>query len=260
MEDNTILKFWNIKEINDFIKNGENKSKNMIPIYNYQNKNKISELITLEDNLLCGCLIEKGIFIYKYDIHNNSSQIIKESDICAKNIKLIKMENKKYICGKDKNYLIIIEIPTLIIKENIKLGNWEGIQFCYEQINKDEIIIGNGNRLQILNLNKNKIKYTQKINLVSVMSITKLKDNTILIGGRSEIKRYFLKQFKELPKIINLENNDDEFDDDDFDYNLLGAMLSRDEKDVLSISEWSNGCILANLKYNINLYGLEDIC
>ena len=85
------------------------------------------------------------------------------------------------------------------------------------------------------------------------MSLKILKDNTLLIGGRSEIRRLFIKTFEDLPCLISFE--DYYFDEDEYDYNFIN--LNRNEKDVSSIIELNDGNLLLVLTYDIKIYGIK---
>ena len=255
---NNSIKFWDIKEIENILKENNEKYIKLFPSYEFEHKRKILELVFLEKKFLLG-KDDKNIFIYEYNINKKNSEIIKESDINVKNIKVIKRNDKKFICGSDFNYLLLIECPEFNVIEKIKICNWEGISLYYEQINKDELIIGANYYLKIFNLKKNKITISKKIDF-NIMCIKQLKDNTILIGGRCQIKRFCPKKMQELPELISLDEDDSDFYEDDDYAEFLNNILStkKDEKDVISIKELSDGKIVIILKYEINIYGLEN--
>ena len=103
-------------------------------------------------------------------------------------------------------------------------------------------------------MDSNNYYYISKKLNFDIMSIKVLKDNTILIGGRSEIKRLFMKTLEELPCLISF--NDDYLDyDEDYYY----TNLNRDENDVLYINELSDGKIMLVLNYDIKIYALNYI-
>ena len=262
VNDYCFIKFWDINEIVSKLKpNNDNKIMSLFPSYEFENEKEILELINLENNLLCGC-DNKNICIYKYDINEKDCEILKKLEINAENLMLIKRKNKannKYICCKDENYLIIIEASQLKIIDKIKIGRWIDEKFCYEQINDDEIIIGIDKSLKIINLDKNKITLSKNINF-NIMCIKKLNDYTILVGGRSELKRFCIKKLEELPKIITLDNDNYIYydDDDEFFPGLVSYMTNRDDRDIQSINELSNGKIMLILRYDINIYGVSD--
>ena len=181
-------------------------------------------------------------------------QIIGKIEHNLKNLMVIKRKNKKYIICKDEKYLDIIGIPELKLINRIQIGKQENELFYYEQISEDEILIGINKCIKILNLKNFKITLTKKIYL-NIMSLKKLEDNTILIGGRNEVKRFSLKTLEELPKLIDVDESCLKlFDDDD---NELGLNLSINENDVRAINQTSEGYIMVFLGYDIKIYGIN---
>jgi hypothetical protein len=204
--DNSII-FWNINEIEKLYKNNKNKEGNLdlSPSFKIKSENIISELIHLGDNMMCGNN-SKSFFIIKYNINEKNFQIIGKIEHNLKNLMVIKRKNKKYIICKDEKYLDIIGIPELKLINRIQIGKQENELFYYEQISEDEILIGINKCIKILNLKNFKITLTKKIYL-NIMSLKKLEDNTILVGGSNEIKRFILKTLEELPKLIDVDEN-----------------------------------------------------
>ena len=80
------------------------------------------------------------------------------------------------------------------------------------------------------------------------MSLKILKDNTLLIGGRSEIRRLFIKTFEDLPCLISFE---DYYDEDEYDYNFINL----NENDVSSIIELNDGNLfkIYGIKFKDNI-------
>ena len=252
--DNTIL-FRNINEIEKLYKNNQNKQKNLdlSPAFKIKFGNEISELISFENNMLCGSN-SKSVFVCKYDINEQNFQIIKKIDNNLKNLMIIKRKNKKYLICKYDNCLVIAGLPELKLVNMIQVGKWENELFYYEQINEDEILIGYNKCIKIYNLKNFKITLTKKIYL-NIMSLKKLDDNTILVGGRNEVKRFSLKTLEELPKLIDVDESCLKlFDDDD---NELGLNLSINENDVRAINQTSEGYIMVFLGYDIKIYGIN---
>lgn len=252
--DDSIL-FWNINEIEKLYKNNQNKSRNLDLLSSFKIKyeHNISELINLGNNMLCGNNL-KGVFIIEYNINEQKFQIIGKIDHNLKNIKLIKRKNEKYIICKNEKYLDVIKVPELKLINRIKIGKWENELFYYEQISEDEILIGINKCIKILNLKNFKITLTKKIYL-NIMSLKKLEDNTLLVGGRNEIKRFSLKTLEELPKLINVDESSLKlFDDDD----EVGLNLNINENDdVRGINQTSEGNIMVFLEYDIKIYGIN---
>ena len=180
--DNSII-FWNINEIEKLYKNNKNKERNLdlSPSFKIKSENIISELIHLGNNMICGNN-SKSVFIIKYNINEKNFQIIGKIEHNLKNLMVIKRKNKKYIICKDEKYLDIIGIPELKLINRIQIGKQENELFYYEQISEDEILIGINKCNKILNLKNFKIILTKKIYL-NIMSLKKIEDNTILVGG-----------------------------------------------------------------------------
>ena len=250
--DNSIL-FWNINEIEKLYKNNQSKNKNLdlIPSFKIKFENEISELINLENNMLCGNN-SNSVFIFQYNISEQNFQIIEKIDGNFKNLMLIKRNNKKYIICKDKKYLVIIRVSELKVLNKIQIGKWENELFYYEQISEDEILIGINKCIKILNLKNLKITLTKKIYL-NIMSLKKLEDNTILVGGRNEVKRFNLKTLEELPQLIDVDESSLKLfeDDDEIGLNILS------ENDVKAINITSEGNIMVFLEYDIKIFGIN---
>ena len=250
--DNSII-FWNISEIEKIYKNNKNKERNLdlSPTFKIKFEYEISELINLGNNMLCGNN-SKSAFIIQYSINKQNFQIIGKIDNNLKNLMLMKRKNEKYIICKDEKFLDIISVPELNLTNMIQIGKWENELFYYEQINEDEILIGINKCIKIFNLKSSKITLTKKIYL-NIMSLKKLEDNTILIGGRNEIKRFSLKTLEELPKLINVDESSLKLFDDDDDE--IGLNLNINENDVRAINQTSEGNIMVFLEYDIKIFG-----
>ena len=88
---------------------------------------------------------------------------------------------------------------------------------------------------------------------MEIYCIKKLRDNSILVGGRKIVKRFSLQTFEELPQLIVFEQNNS---DSDEDYGIGQGILDL-RKDVQNINELSNGNIMLYLKHDINIYGMN---
>ena len=257
VEDHFLIKFRDLNEIikilNDQNYLNKDKSFPFLPLFDLKHDNKILNIINLENNLL-GLCDEKSFNIYQYDVDNRNSELINKLQIKIDNLKLIKRKDKKYICFYKNYCLFLYEIPSLINKNVIKISQRYNSKMIYEQINENEIIFVENNAIKIINMDSNNYYYISKKLNFDIMSIKVLKDNTILIGGRSEIKRLFMKTLEELPCLISF--NDDYLDyDEDYYY----TNLNRDENDVLYINELSDGKIMLVLNYDIKIYALNYI-
>lgn len=247
------IKFWDIDEIERrFNQSSENEFVDIIPLYEFKNKNKIFEIIALENNILCGSS-EKSIFTYEYNINQKTHNLIKKINI--KNVQYlmeVKRNDKNYICFKEDNYLVLFDIPQLKEINRIQIGKWKNELCNYEQIYENEIIIGIDRCLKILNLDSFQITLSKKINM-EIRCIKKLKDTSILVGGRKIVKRFSTRTLEELPQLIVFDQSNS---DSDEDYGIGSGILDL-TKDVQSIKELSNGNIMLFLKYDINIYGLN---
>ena len=205
---------------------------------------------------------ENNINIYKYNIENNSSEIINKSAIklnsnnslfnpnVLRYTKLLKRKNKNSIISYNNGVMNIYEIPSLINEKNINIQRNNIIiyqNFIYEQISENEIIYSLNKYIYILNIENgaNRSFISKRINF-EIMSLKILKDNTLLIGGRSEIRRLYVKTLENLPNLISFDEDDDE----EYDYNFIG--LNRNENDVGSIIECK---LMLVLSYDIKIYG-----
>lgn len=248
------IKFWDINEIEKrFYNSKENEFVNIIPLYEFKHKNKILELIVLDNNILCGCG-EKSLFTYKYDINQKSHNLIKKINVknTLQKLSQIKKNNKNYLCCKDNNDLLLLDIPQLTEINRSKIGKWNNELCFYEQISENEVIIGIERSLKILNLNNFRITLTKKINM-EIYCIKKLSDNSILVGGRKLVKRFSIQTLEELPQLIVFDQNNS---DSDEDYGIGQGIIDL-TKDVQNINELSNGNIMLFLKHDINIYGLN---
>ena len=168
------------------------------------------------------------------------------------NLVQIKRNDSNYICCREENHLVLFDIPQLKELNRIQIGKWKNELCNYEQINENEIIIGIDKCLKILNLDSFQITLSKKINM-EIRCIKKLKDTSILVGGRKLVKRFSLKTLEELPQLIVFDPSNS---DSDEDYGIGPGILDL-TKDVQSICELSNGNIMLFLKYDINIYGLN---
>ena len=254
VEDDYFINFRKIDEIENKLQNKNKNEDKIVPILVFKHDNPIKNLINLENNLL-GLSDDKSIIIYKYNIENKSIELISKLDIRIDKLKLIKSSNKNYISfyNNSSSYLNIYEIPTLMLFKSIHIYKQYNSKIIYEQINENQLIIGQNRCLSIINIkNDNNSNYSIKINF-DVMSIKVLKDRTILIGGRSEMKRLFMKTLEELPCFISF---DDDVDYDEYDYGFSMPIV-RNDSDVLAINELSDGKIMLTLPYDFKIYGIK---
>ena len=74
------------------------------------------------------------------------------------------------------------------------------------QLNKNELLLNEGNYLEIFDINKFKTKLTIKCENISEF-ILKMNDGTIIQSGIYGIKRYLLKTMEELPILLKFNND-----------------------------------------------------
>ena len=248
------IKFLDISEIEKrFNDSKENEFIKIIPLYEFKHKSKIFELIVMENNILCGCG-EKNLFTYKYDINQKTHNLMKKINVVntLQNLTQIKRKEKNYLCCKDENFFVLLDIPQLTEINRIQIGKWKNELCHYEQIFENEVIIGIDRCLKILNLDTFNITLTKKINM-EIRCIKKLRDTSILVGGRKIVKRFSIQTMEELPQLIIFDQNNS---DSDEDYGIGQGIIDL-RKDVQSINELSNGNIILFLKHDINIYGLN---
>ena len=207
----------------------------------------------MENNILCGCG-EKNLFTYKYDINQKTHNLMKKINVVntLQNLTQIKRKEKNYLCCKDENFFVLLDIPQLTEINRIQIGKWKNELCHYEQIFENEVIIGIDRCLKILNLDTFNITLTKKINM-EIRCIKKLRDTSILVGGRKIVKRFSIQTMEELPQLIVFDQNNS---DSDEDYGIGQGIIDL-RKDVQSINELSNGNIILFLKHDINIYGLN---
>ena len=160
IDEGNYFKFF---DINELIKNKleshiNNKIIDLFPLYQFKHDTSILELINIENYLLCG-KDDKNIFIYEYNVIDQTSKLVNKIGIDLKNIKLIKGKKEKYICCQDNFNFYLVSIPDLIPIEKIKI---QFSNIAYDQINKDEIIICDNCNLKILNINNFTFKILKK--------------------------------------------------------------------------------------------------
>ena len=253
VEDDHFIKFRKLNGIiNDLSFDNFNKNIDASPIFDIQHISKIKNLINLENNLL-GLIDENNIYIYKYNIDNKTSEIISKLDIKIDNLKLIKRKNKNSICSYINGFLNIYSIPSLILENSINIKKGNAQKIIYEQISDNELIFSQKNYIYIINIENNtKCSFFAKKFNFDIMSLKIMKDKTLLIGGRSEIRRIFIKTFEDLPCLISF---DEDYDDDEYDYNFIA--INRNENDVSSIIEFDDNKLMLVLTYDIKIYGIK---
>ena len=253
LENNLLIKFWDVQEIKNKLKDNNNdKGINIFPLYKYEHSQFINEILYIEKNILL--LMDKtNISIYEYNIFEANFRVKKNLNVEeCNNCKIIKRNNKINICCFSHKNFIVIDYPELTITNTIEICDTNSKFVYYEQINNDEIILGDKENLKIYDFKSNKILLNRKINF-NITCLKILRDNTLLVCGRCEIKRFLLKTMQELPQLIILENYKD-YSSDEENIGIL-SNLDRDMKDVKSIYEFIGGKIMIVMDYSIEIYG-----
>ena len=254
------IKVWpNFTEIRKILEKIESQDnhfpiKNLLPILEFKTDIKIKTIIDIGDNMISGydnlCL-----YIFKYDLESKEINLIsKYEKVNLTTIKYIKIKNgneyKELICGGDNYKLYFFSIPDLKLTNEMKIIQRLNFTMFIEQINDTEIIVGTGNSLKIVNLINFQVKLSRNINEI-MTCIKKLRDDTLLVGFRDEIKRYSLKNFEELTPLLDLSyDSDDDYEGyyfNDFD---------GDSNNIFNVTELEDGKILVSLRYSIDIYQL----
>ena len=202
---------------------------NINPISSFNIKESILKIILTDNNYICGCSL-KNVYLIKYEIikNNNYEDNINndkesnEKDLLKINFNLIetisydkvfdllKIVNKKkenIIVANGWSKIYFLSMPDLNLIREIKNINEEKPLNCLIQLNKEKLLISCRYYLRIIDINKFQIRLTVKCPGVTFLS--KLRDNTIIIGTKEGIKRIYPKNFEEISlinKIYSVNN------------------------------------------------------
>ena len=191
----------------------------IVPITIFNLIVKFTKFILVKENhiILCGY---NRILLLKYELikdDKNEDNLLNVNFIIIKDIMIVNNfvidflifqndKNQEFIFYLGSLKVEIFSIPNLSVvyehkeyTKNISLN-------CLTQLNNDEIIYANGFEIKIFNLNYFKIKFTYK-NSKDITSLTKLKDNTLLISTSSGITRIETKHFEEISLISMIYSN-----------------------------------------------------
>ena len=257
--DDGVIKIWPVID-NDFI-NRELKNEdveafkvidvNLIPLFEYKNENKdmkkIEKMINInEDQIIAHS--PSTIFLFKFIIKENFAEIElinyyeytykPQAQISYKFLGDIwdivsKEKNKKEIIALCmRTYIHFLDLPNLeaIQTLNVKsIGKNQLVQISPNEI----LIVDNLTYLKIIDIEKCQTKLTIRQGY-SINLLLKLKDETVIYGGFEGIKRFLVKTMENLPDLLELiDNNDDYYYDDYY----------RD--DIVCLSQLNNGTIVA---------------
>ena len=206
--------------------NGTTNTEELIinPIISCDFEEPILKIILIDNNYICGCSSKK-VFILKYDIKKNENDEDKKNDLneilsvnftiieeisLDKIIDLYKVKNpnnEDIIVVNTFLKLFFLSLPNLnIIKEISNSNNDKQINNLI-QITQNEILIASKSYLTIININNFHIKF-KILNCNNSTFISKLRDNTILIGTKEGIKRIDFKHFEEISLINKIYSNE----------------------------------------------------
>ena len=192
---------------------------NVIPIKILNLKFIILKFIFLNNNYIYMIGINK-ILLVKYELiideKNNENllnvglDIIKEINL--ENIFILDLlrlqnnNNQELIFHLCSNKIQLFSIKDFSVIYEHQEYNKNLSSNCLTQINKDDIIYSNGQYINIFNIKSFKIKFRYK-NTKDITSLTKLKDNTLLICTSSGITRIETKHFEEISLVSMIYSN-----------------------------------------------------
>ena len=192
---------------------------NVIPIKILNLKFIILKFIFLNNNYIYMIGINK-ILLVKYELiideKNNENllnvglDIIKEINL--ENIFILDLlrlqnnNNQELIFHLCSNKIQLFSIKDFSVIYEHQEYNKNLSSNCLTQINKDDIIYSNGHYINIFNIKSFKIQFRYK-NTKDITSLTKLKDNTLLICTSSGITRIETKHFEELSLVSMIYSN-----------------------------------------------------
>ena len=239
--DDGFLKIWpaiNEDLINKNIKKDEAKSStiinfNLTPLLEYKNKYKemknIEKIINLKENQILAHS-PKSIFLFKYIIKENLTELnlinYNEYSYNSQNnipytflnniidIASIEKNEKEIIALCMKSYIHFLSFPNHEVITTIKVNSM--CKNTLIQISPDEILIAdNTYYLKIIDINNWQIKLSVR-NSCSIHQLLKLSDKTIIIGGFDGIKRFNVKTMENLPDLIELVDESDDYYYDEY--------------------------------------------
>ena len=217
------LKLWpkidkNNLELVNSEKNGTSQTVeiNINPINSFKLTETITKFIIIDSNYISACSLN-NVFLIKYEIiennnvDNNTIDDLKANFTISEQIgldkvfdliKIIKKKNEILLAVHGFSKLYFLSYPELKIIKEIQNNNNERISESLTQLNKNEILLSNRHYLKIIDINK--FQYKIKISLSGTTLLSKLKDNTFIVGTKDEIKRIFPKNLEEISLIIKI--------------------------------------------------------
>ena len=243
--DKGSLKIWpSISSIESYYDINKNIEFELLPLMETKIESCLVKIIYIKENMIIG-FNKESILIFQFDIENNKISIINSKNLILNNI--IYIANKNIICASSSNKIMFIQIPKLEIVNELKISQKICNPVLIEQINDNEVIIGIWRSLKIINIDKAQIKIVKNLN-DTFLCFKKLSDETMLVGLREEIRRFSLKNLKELPTLLKIKVTDYNY----FDYEDYYGHDIQDN--IINIHELKDGKIVVNFRFKIDIY------
>jgi hypothetical protein len=188
-------------------------------------KGEVIKLLTLKENRFLMILKSNKYLLFKYSINEitlDKTFENKDNDIqYIFDAFFILNENEEIIALNNNSSVYFYELNNfkLINRTEVKYMSKNGIT----QINSNQILIGDGYSIKLLDLKTFQIKLTIK-NEERKIFILNLNDGTFVQGVGLEVKRFFIKTMEELPILI--QNPRDDNYDDELDFNNYDDLIT----------------------------------
>ena len=245
--------------------NTEEININIKPLSSFNIKEPILKIILIDSNYICSCSL-KHVYLIKYEIikdNKNEDNIIynkesNEKDILKINfniikeinynnifnlLKIVNKKNENIIVANGWAYIYFLSVPDLNLIRKIRNINEDKPFNCLIQINKDEILVSCNEFLRIIDINKFQIKL--KVNFQGTTFLSKLRDNTIIIGTKEGINRIYLKTFEEISFINNIYSDNLNYSKNDYLFYVYefsdGRMAICTPEDNFRMIKFKNG-------------------
>ena len=180
------------------------------PIAEFDFEDPIIKIIFIDNIYLSACS-SKNVYLIKFEIINDD----KEKDIynikldILEKINIDKILDVYKIRNRQNEDLIVVycslklcflSFPKLDLIKEIKNVSIDKQFNCITQITKDDILVVSSYYLRLININNYQIKLI-RLNFAQSTFISKLRDNTILIGTKDGIKRLSSNNLEEITLI-----------------------------------------------------------
>ena len=215
--------------------------------YNLDKMKKLEKLVNIKDSRFLAHSTQ-SLFLFKYIIKENKTEInllfyYEFSLNSSKNLSYkflndiidivpIIKDGKEILALCMKSYIHFLNLPNFEVITTIKVKTLKNN--CLLQINKNDILIMyHLYYLKIIDMNSWKIKLGIK-KYSSINFLLKLFDDTIISSEFSGIHRYHVKTMEDLPDILKLSDDIDDYYYDEY---------FRDE--IVYLCQFKNGTIIA---------------